>query len=353
VLTALKISLIKRMGALLAVTFLAPNLRAQPSQGDAVRFEYRAPNQVDSSVDPRRACPDADAFENRVAARTARARKAEPGELARTFAVDVRVDAGGASARLSFVDSRGTPVVRAVRGETCDEVVSAIALVTALAIEAGTVEPETPAPTSPEPARAAPPPANPAAEKPKKRAPPVPTPDALAWLVGIEAGVTTWLGPSPTLGLGAFGELGKYAGASARVTFLRATSHVLVPAEDEAYRRADFTALMGRIEGCPLAVALGTGFRIVPCLGLGLGALEGKGDPDTLTLPDTQTKFFADLVPALRIDWTLADSLLFFVEGELGIPLRHHDFIFKPNQPVFSVPALGVGASLGMALRFE
>ncbi len=339
------------MCALIAVTFLAPNLRAQPSQpsqlspADPVRFDYQAPE----------GCPDAVSFRNRVGARTNRARMAEPGELARTFAIEVRADPSGATAFLRFIDSRGTPVTRAVRGETCDEVVSAIALVTALAIEAGTVEEGAPAPPGPKPEQpAAPPPVNTPAEKPTKRSPPAPTPHALAWLIGAETGVTTWLGPSPTLGIGAFGELGKYAGASGRLTLLRATSHALVPLSDQTFRRADFTALVARIEGCPVAVALGAGFRFVPCLGLGLGALEGAGDPENIQEPDTQTIFFADLVPELRLDWTLADSLVFFVEGELGIPLRRRDFVFdEPPQPVYSIPALGVGASLGMAVRFE
>lgn len=310
-----------------------------------MRFEYRAPE----------VCPDAVSFRNRVAARTQRARMAEPGELARTFTIEVRIDATEASAFLSFVDSRGTPVTRAVRGETCDEVVSAIALVTALAIEAGTVEADTPTPGSPTPERAAAPPiANTPVNEPKKRSPPAPAPHALAWLVGAETGVTTWLGPSPTLGIGAFGEVGTYAGASGRLTLLRATSHALVEQADGTFRRGDFTAFVARIEGCPLAAALGAGFRVVPCLGLGLGALEGKGDPKTLDAPDTQTIFYADLVPAVRLDWTIADSLVFFVEGELGIPLRRREFGFTaPEQPAFSIPALGVGVSLGMAVRFE
>jgi hypothetical protein len=178
----------------------------------------------------------------------------------------------------------------------------------------------------------------------------------LAWLAGVETGVTTWLGPSPSLGIGVFGELGTYAGASGRLTLLRATSHALVPHPDDEseFRRADFTALIARIEGCPLAAALGSGFRAMPCLGLGLGALEGAGDPETLDHPESDSIPWAELVPALRLDWTLADSLVFVLEGELGIPLGRREFkLYDPEQTVFTVPALGAGVSFGMAWRFE
>jgi hypothetical protein len=340
----LKISSVKRIGSLL--TFLASTASAQLA-AEPVRFDYRAPP----------GCPDGDSFRARVDARTKRARVAEPGELARNFVVEVRADGAGAMATLSFSDSRGAPVVRAVRGETCDEVVSAIALVTALAIEAGTTEAGSPRSAAPQQPKAATPArADPPAEMGGKRTPRAPEPDVLAVLVGAETGVTTWLGPSPSLGIGVFGELGRYAGASGRLTLLRATSHALVALPDDAstFRGADFTALVARIEGCPLAAALGSGFRAVPCLGLGLGALEGAGDRATIDNPERRSIPWADLVPALRVDWTLADSLVFFLEGELGIPLRRHDFVLhNPDQTVFTVPTLGAGVSFGMAWRFE
>lgn len=342
--TALKISSVKRIG--LGLTFLTSVASAQLA-AEPVRFDYNAPP----------GCPDAESFRNRVSARTERARVAVPGELARTFAIEVRTDGAGATARLSFTDSRGAPVVRAVRGETCDEVVSAIALVTALAIEAGTTEESSTPPAAPvAPSTAAPKPADPRAEMGGRRALRAPEPDVLAWLVGVETGVTTWLGPSPSLGIGAFGELGKYAGATGRLTLLGATSHALVPHPDDpsVSRRADFTALVARVEGCPLTAALGSGFRALPCLALGLGALEGAGDPDTLDHPESEWIFWADLVPALRLDWTLADSLVFVLKGELGIPLRRRQFkLYDPEQTAYSVPELGAGVSFGMAWRFE
>jgi hypothetical protein len=246
--------------------------------------------------------------------------------------------------------------VRAVRGETCDEVVSAIALVTALAIDAGTTESSAPVEGAPAPPRdeGAREPA-PVARAPSKGALRKPEPNVVVGSLGAETGVATWLGPSPTLGFGVFGEVGTYAGASGRLTLLATASSTLVENEEEpgTYRRANFNGLIARIEGCPVVWVLGSGFRVVPCLALGLGALRGAGEERSVHPPRNSTIFWADLVPTLRLDWTVSDSLVFFGQGELGVPLVRHDFVFDgPRQPVFQVPAVGAGAALGMAWRF-
>jgi hypothetical protein len=80
-------------------------------------------------------CPDGIAFLERVRLRTPRADLAHDGEPAR-FVVTVTASEGESSGRVEFTSHRSEPVVREVFGKTCDEVVSAAALITALAIEA-------------------------------------------------------------------------------------------------------------------------------------------------------------------------------------------------------------------------
>ncbi|HEX6272893.1 MAG TPA: hypothetical protein VFZ53_07635 [Polyangiaceae bacterium] len=331
------------MFVLVASTAIAGAVQAQPAE-EVVRFDYRAPA----------GCPDASAFAGHVQVRTSRARLGAPGELARTFLVEVRADASGASARLTFTDAQGGTVVRAVRGESCGEVVSAIALVTALAIDAGPSD----AGETPPPAAVAPTPAK--APEPERALPldgprvlRAPEPDAVVWSVGLETGVTSWLGPPIATSIGVFAEVGAYAGASGRLTLLRATSSELVPLDAQAYRRGDFTALLGRIEGCPVAALLGGGFRVVPCIAVGLGTLRGEGDVSSVEPTKSSTIVWADLVPTLRLDWTLSDTLVFFAQGELGVPLVRHEFYFEgPRQDVFVVPPVGAGAAFGVAWRF-
>src|SRR5687767_5533485 len=100
---------------------------------DAVRFQYDAPVE----------CPNEAAFVERVRERSQHGRFAAEGELARTFIVTITLDESGATARVDFVDTDGSAVFRKVRGNTCEEAVSGIALVTALAID-GRATPEEP-----------------------------------------------------------------------------------------------------------------------------------------------------------------------------------------------------------------
>jgi hypothetical protein len=339
-------SLLTRIQVFVALNLVARAATAQATNAP-VRFDYHAPA----------GCPGAGDFLNRVQSRTERARLGAPGELARTFVVEVRQDERGASARLDFTDARGAPVVRAVRGETCDEVVNAIALVTALAIDAEPVESAAAAPAAPPaPAVAQARASGRARAEPERRALPAPEPHAAVASAGMETGLESWLGPSPALAVGAFAEIGAYAGASGRLTLLVATSSALVappPGVEGAFRRADFVAALARAEGCPVAAVMGWGFRVVPCVALGVGALRGAGVEGTVEPTRSDTMLWADLVPTLRLDWTLADSLVFFAQGELGVPLVRHTFYFEgPRQDVFVVPALGGGGALGMAWRF-
>ena len=350
-----KLSLLTRTTSLIGLSFavvagvsFVARVTSAQSPDEAVRFHYRAPA----------GCPDGETFASRVQARTGRARLSEPGELARQFDVEVELDAQGAGARLSFTDSQGAAVVRAVRGETCDEVVSAIALVTALAIEAGPSERSAAAPhaeTSPNAATA--PKIETAPNASRSRGLRAPEPDELAWSFGVEGSMSSWLGPELSLGVGAFGEVGTYAGPSGRLTLLRATSHAMIEHPDRplVFRRAEFTAYMARVGGCPLAVGLGAGFRILPCASFGLGQLEGEGKRSTGLSPGgSGSILWAEALAELRLDWTLSDSLVFSAEGELAFPLfGEQRFIFeRPEQDVFVVPDVGGGGALGVAWRF-
>jgi hypothetical protein len=350
-----KLSLLTRTTSLIGLSFAAvvgvsfvARVTSAQSPDEAVRFHYRAPA----------GCPNGETFASRVQARTGRARLGEPGELARQFDVEVHLDTQGARARLSFTDSQGAAVVRAVRGETCEEVVSAIALVTALAIEAGPSErgvSAPPAETSPSTGTA--PKIEAAPNASRSRGLRAPEPDLLAWSFGVEGSMSSWLGPGLSLGVGVFGEVGTYAGPSGRLTLLRATSHALIEHRDRpgVFRPADFTATIARVGGCPLALGLGAGFRVLPCASFGLGQLEGEGqESEGLSPPGSGAILWADVLAELRLDWTLSDSLVFSAEGELAFPLFGDErFVFKgPQQDVFVVPDVGGGGALGVAWRF-
>ncbi len=90
-----------------------------------LRFDYAAAPD----------CPVESEFLERLARRTEKLHLAEPGELARRFVVKVNVVPTGAVGQLEFLDLASEPIVRRIVADSCDEAVTGLALITALAIE--------------------------------------------------------------------------------------------------------------------------------------------------------------------------------------------------------------------------
>ena len=107
-------------GALCGVT---PAHAAKP--GQAFRLEYWASGS----------CPDAIEFARQVQTRAPRLRPAEGAEPALGFYTELVERKGGATGRLTARSADGREVVREVRGPTCDDVVTALALIAALAAD--------------------------------------------------------------------------------------------------------------------------------------------------------------------------------------------------------------------------
>ena len=309
---------------------------------EPIRFEYQAPE----------GCPDQAAFVERVRQRTRRAKFASPGELARTFTVTVTSKEQASSARVEFVDSNGERVVRAVSGETCDEVVSGIALVAALAIdarasadEAATTAPPSDKPVPPKPATATT--KEDSVEQPRTE----PAPKGLRWEVGVSGAANTWSAPEVAYGLGVFGELDFNAAVFRYLRFglLRTTSSAFV-----GDRSATFTWLGGRIAACPVSLSMAEHLAFAPCLAADLGALSGKGTKnDELLVARSDTIFLPVGMASAELRYDLDDFLVFELRAEVGFPLRRWTFEFNaPDETVFEIPEVGFGTGASVGLRF-
>jgi hypothetical protein len=336
--------------ALLLVVSVASPSRAEATDV-AIRFQYAAPPE----------CPDAAAFAARVRQRTSRGRLAEPGELARTFDVGVMADANGFSGQIEFLDDGGVKVNRQLHGEQCDAVVSSLALITALALDATLreAEPEPPA----EPPRApvkTPPPAQP---RPLAKVPaeaiaawsPAREPHLLQARVGIGGALSTVLdsprGDSVAPRIGLFGQL-EWRNAVA----LRLTAHVdaLDFTVDEG-RRAKVRILAVETSFCPWFLRSGAvGFY--PCGVLDLGSLRAEGERgDKLTTAGSDAIVWASVGLEARLLFDFS-TLPLWVElsGSAGFPLvATHRFQFqRPIARVYEVPRFPVATGVAFGVRF-
>jgi hypothetical protein len=303
-----------------------------------VRIEYTAPAS----------CPNEHDFIERVRERIVRSRFAKPDEMARTFRVTVTSKPERSVARVEFVDANGENVSRTIGADTCDEVVNAIALVTALAMEARAGE-EVPKPGAPPPSRT---PQTPRAEPRAKPSPPSATvshePRA-HWDAGVGVELASGYAPSLTVGLRLFVEW-LPASWSVRVS----ASHADSGKVSVEGRRARMQFWGGRAEACPLRLALAEHWQAIPCAGLDLGALRGEGiASDEIDNPETTTELWLAPSVIARLQADLDQFLLLEAALDARFPLLRHEFFFEPDNDFYTVPAIAFGASLGIGFRFH
>jgi hypothetical protein len=338
---------------------LALALAADVQAQEAVRFEYRAPTE----------CPTLAVFEERVRERSLHVRVAAEAELARTFDVTVLVTGDATSARVEFVDDDGSYASRTVGGATCDEVVSSIALVVALAIDARAARGSaraapSGAPSAAPDARGYPPPRKeplppnagtssaarvPRATRGDRRL--ASTAHAWAPRVGLGAGFASHEGPSGALVLDAFVAAHPF---SPRTSVRGSLFHFRSGATTSSGQVATFRGYGLRAEACPWALLVRT-FFAEPCAGLDLGAIQAKGVPGASVVnPRSSTRFWWQAEATSRLGVILG-RVVVEAQGELAVPLFSYRFGFGAETggvPAFRMPRVGVGARAGAGVRF-
>jgi len=358
-----------------------PTPASEAKSLERIRVRYRAPPD----------CPDRAAFIQQVRARTAKAQVVEQGPSARMFWLEVEHAAEGYHGRLVIQDE--SMAVREVHGETCQEIVSALGLVTALAIDPKALieaPPPPPLPPAGSGSGEVPPggvfvlpeltdaPAlstwgsEPFAPQPPPRLsqygwpwPPVtaplpvipdkarPEPDAKTWrlTLGAHAGAMSATAPDIAPHFAAFLQLGTAGTAWLRPT-VRA-SFLFAPASSTAVDGASEVSvgwLAGRLDGCPFRAVLADGdLRLSPCLGLDVGALEVEGIAAGAS--ETHTRPWVAGLLLGRLAWTFAEPVVLEAQGGAVAPFVQDEFFFEPNTTAHQVPVLGGFFSGGIGVH--
>jgi hypothetical protein len=360
---------------LLVATGLPALARAEPER---VNIQFESP----------KGCSDGGAFLRALRRRTSRFLLATGSETARRFVVTLSQTNSSVLGRLEIQGPGSTQSLRNVAGRTCDEVVAAIALVTALAIdpgglpEAAAISPPSPPASTPspsaapqrradearkanQPAPAAPPaPATPPAlpPPPAPAAPALPPPpdqpsaESWRWAAGI-AGEAS-LGMAPTTGWGGLGfvETAAPGGSGAVLRMGVSVSQSDTTLASGAGARFQWAAAL--LEGCPIRLGVADArIALFPCLAFHLGVLRGQGRH--LDQPDKTTSLWADLGPVARVRVAISTHLSFDLQGMLVFPLRRLTFEVQDGGPskgattVFAVPTVGALAGIGVTYEFR
>lgn len=332
-------------------------------EAEPIRLVYRASE----------ACPDEGSFVARIRARTARARLAWAGEAARTFTVVT--EAGPPPSGHVIVTGGDRPEgTRWVQGDTCSDVVDALALVVALAIDPRASSPAEARPLTAAsmPASSAPPslalpdsPPDVPSASPAPRAPvrtsraddtapegsvSEPTLKSGAFSAGADFAVATGVAPNALLGAAPYvgwrAKSARVLDPSIRLAFMRAGSgNVVVPSGGSA----TFTWTVGRIDACPVAWPRGV-LRTTACVRVEAGALEAAGAD--IVAARTRLRPWVAAGPVARAEWSFVWAV--FLDAEIGALFRVTDdrFVFLPSTLVYEVPLVGVSVGLGLGAHF-
>lgn len=316
---------------------------AQPGPEEAVRFRYEAPI----------GCPDVAVFTDRVRQRTSRGREARAEELARTFALSISPAASGFLGTIEFLDDAGAPVSRRVHGEECDPVVSSLALITALALDATLREQPALGVEQPAPARTAdPPPARqPTPASPRPSAPLAPrrargAPLLVSARVGASLAHESLLG-TPVLGL--LGQLDFRSDWSLRLLAHYENSTI----EVDTGREVSVRVIGLETSVCPLRAHVDD-FSFYPCASFDIGSLRAAGERSSaLPWVHTSTLLWASLGPELRLAWEPAAALWLELRGATGVPLVWHTFeLQNPQQTALDVRGITFQGGFSGGVRF-
>lgn len=310
-------------------------------------------------------CPDEGRFFQAVTARTDLVRRAAEAEPARAFVVNITRDTNSIRGALSITGLDGSVSKREVTGESCNEVVSALALITALAIDplastapessvavaapsssaaAGDVAPAKPPSDAPPPAGPSigllvptaqlspsargPRAPDPAAESPSTRAPSAPA-HPPRWALGVEGQSLGGLVHGWGIGEGAFVDVTGSAHGHL-VPSLRA-SLFTVPT------RVTFSGAVGatlnwyvaRIGACPLRFAGSSDLWLSLCAALDVGMLRSTG----FGLQNDGTQVRPWLASALfgRVGWSPDDAFVLEAGAGPTVPVTRYSFYFEQS----------------------
>jgi hypothetical protein len=319
------------------------------------------------------ACPDAAALVDEITRRTPLARFATASEAALEVRARITITRRGESRGHLAIGAGAGRVVRDIASASCEEIVSAFALITALAIDPNASTAPRPPPLPPSPPEPPPPAAplppqaslaralHPGAALPPGDllAPPLPVVPALEparaarglWIVGARASASFDVAPRPLLGGGIVVErafdAGAHASLSLGVELAQTGDFTVGPAG------ASFWQATVRVEGCAFGQRPRPHLLFVPCVRAEGGALGGAGIPG-----GALTTVQKALVPWLGVGFAprvAADIGRVVVElsGGPTFPLVRRIFRFdSPDYLIHEVPPVVWSIGFGAGVRF-
>jgi hypothetical protein len=300
-------------------------------------------------------CQDRAAFITRVQSYTAKAHFSDDAS-GRLFAVSIAVASAEQLIGNLEIVSANERATRTVAGKTCPELLDALALMTALAIDPDaltakpepTAEPPQPKPEQPKPfVRKRPPESTPPTEE-----------DSLQWSLGAEGWLLQGVLPQLAFGGAALANLRTSTQATLRATFAVGAHYFTQQAQEVRALRIGYAALGVHAQGC---AEWGVSEAWLPalCVNALLGRQRSRSE-DTSHLMSSGSRTWAGLGVGPRLDWQFARHWALRLEGNLGSHLIENRVVLlaiEPNgdrteTPLHDTQGLYTQAALGLLFHF-
>jgi hypothetical protein len=324
----------RRSGAaVLAVAAVlgSPEIASAQASTNDPRVEYEAPAD----------CPPAIDFDRRLAGRTSSFEPHRGADAKPTLLVRITRSGHGSQTHgdLSVRYADGAEARRVVNGDTCDSVVDALALMSAMALERAALD-ATKAAVPPAPAA---PPAEPehTAMVPLDRQPGAHV--ALGAGGGAAFGTAPVTSPDASAFLEIFGGRGSAWSPTVRAAFDYANSG----SASVTGGGVKLVRSLGSLDGCPLVWSSGA-FRLLPCAHLEGGMLSASG----LGVQPGRNALRPWVGAVGRVRYVTAARLFLELSGGLLAPLVRDRFFFEPNSSTTVFRAAPVSGFAGGALGF-
>ena len=348
-------------GLRLALLLVTVPVRAIAQPAAEPPADAAGPQQVSLHYIGEPECPSEAEFVAQVTARVRRQVHWSSAGAVVQMVVIVRHAGDHANGTLEVVQRATEPTRREFTAASCEEVGSALALVAALALDPNArteqlpARAPAPAPSEPEPA-AAPVPA-PEVPPPAK---PRPSPAPVSRPTRARNSYVVWLGPTFAAAAGYASEplvaLGLSLGARAvrpgfspgfQLTPLWGKTGSTGPAATDG----TFAWAIGRLEGCPVQVALAQPVRFEPCGVAEIGRLSARGAAADIT-PVGQERWWFAAGASLSLHLSLGSWF-----ARLGaftlLPATRDEFVFHdPERSIQQASWVVVGAALGLGFQF-
>jgi hypothetical protein len=282
-------------------------------------------------------------FSWQLQARTHRLRRAYPGEQALVLTVRLSITGDQVDGLVVLREPDGRTTMRHVSGETCSEVVAALALVTAVM-----VDPE--ALTEPVIRKA-----SGRHIKPVPSAPPAPPPEPRPWRFGLLGGTSlqTAAAPEPLLVHAAEIEVLPAPGWLPEPA-LTLSLHGGRSGQIQAHGgQAEFAWTSGRLVACPTRWPARAPAAFRPCLSLDVGALRGTGSG--VGNPASRGALWLAPGGVIRWEFLVGNWLVVVADGGTLFPLVRTRFYFGPSADkgtVYRTPVAGLTAGVRAGVRF-